>query len=236
MWTAQQVIDEIRNTGDFDENELVTDTKMFSFINAAVRSLTAEMLKLGVEDKYYETNAKLSLVANQESYTLPVDMYISKIYKIIHQRPGYNEVRAIKRLRGMLEYEKYHDANLYNTTNPDYAYKILNKTAGPELIIVPTPKVAETNSITIWYARKPSVVSDLSHVIDVPEEMISYILTFVKVECLKVDVGNPLLQPTMNELKETRQLVIDTLTDQTHDSDNIIEPDLSHYTDMGVIP
>ncbi len=235
MWTAQQVIDEVRNVLDLDADELVTDSKMFSFINSAVRSLTAEMLKLGVEDKYYETNAKLSIVANTEEYSLPVDIYISKLYKIIHQKPGYNEVLPIKRLRGVAEYEKYHDANLYNHTNPDYAYKILNRTGVHKLILVPTPKVSETDSITIWYARKALVVDQVTDIVDVPEEMISYILTFVKVECLKVDVGNPLLQPMMQELKELRQVVIDTLTDQTHDGDNLIEPDLSHYKDMGVI-
>ena len=234
MWTAQQVRDKVRSDLDIDEDELVTDAKMFGFINDAVRDMTAEMLKLGVEDKYYETRAKVSLVTNQELYALPTNMYVSKLYKILHQRPGIRECNVVKRLRGMYEYEKYHDANLYIETNPLYTYKILNDTSGPQLAIIPTPIVNETDSLTLWYARKPIVVTSLSSLVDVPEELISYVITFVKVECLKVDLGNPLLQPALQELVRIRQIMVDTLTDQTHDGDNSIEIDMSFYNDMGV--
>lgn len=235
MWLAEQVRNKVRKDLDIDEDELVTDLKMWGFINDAVRDMTAEMLKLGIEDKYYETRAKISLVAGQEMYSLPTNIFVSKLYKIIHQRPTSKDVVCVRRLRGMAEYEKYHDANNYTPTNPLYYYKILNEVDSPKLAFIPTPQVAENLSMTLWYARKPTVVTTGTSPIDTPEELISYIITFVKVECLKADLGNPLLAPMMQELERIRKVMVDTLTDLVHDTDNTIEPDFSHYRDMGVM-
>ena len=234
-WTALQVRDKVRRDLDIDEDELVADPQMYEFINDAIRDMVSEMLKLGIEDKYYETNAKLSIVANQEEYSFPTDMFVTKLYKLIYERSGARELYAVKRLRGMQEYEKYHAENQYPTSNPQYRYKILNRTGEHRLLLVPKPLVSETNVLTVWYARKPLTVATSTDLVDVPEELISYIITFVKVECLKKDVGNPLLQASLQELARIRQLMVDTLTDQTHDGDNEVEQDISHYEAMGAI-
>lgn len=232
-WTALEVRDKVRRDLDIDEDELVADDQMYAFINDAVRDMVSEMLKLGVEDKYFETRAKISVVANQEEYSLPTNMYVSKIYKLIHERPGTKEVYPVKRLRGTKEYETYHWENQYaSVTNPLYRYKLINDAGNTTLLLVPKPNVSEANSITIWFARKPIVITSPSSIVDVPEELIGYILTFVKVECLKKDVGNPLLGPTLEELARVRKLMVDTLTDQTHDGDNTIEMDTSIYEEM----
>lgn len=232
-WTALEVRNKVRRDLDIDEDELVTDERMYEFINDAIRDMCAEMLKLGIEDKYYETNAKISLTAAQEEYSLPTDIYVSKIYKLMYQRPGTREIYALKRLRGMKEYEKYHIENQYANSNPIYHYKLINRIGETKLMMVPLPQASELNAITIWYARQPIKVVDGTTVVDTPDELMTYILTFVKVECLKMDLGNPLLAPTLQELTRVRELMVATLTDQTHDGDNEIEQDLSHYDAMG---
>jgi hypothetical protein len=231
-WTALEVRNKVRQDLDIDEDELVTDTQMYEFINDAVRDMVSEMLKLGIEDKYYETRAPMNIVANQEEYSLPANMYHTKIYRVIHQRSGTREIYEIKRMRGMKEYLDYHWENDYTHSNPTYQYKLLNNTGQPSFLLVPKPQIAETGSVTFWYARKPITVTGGSSIVDIPEEMISYILTFVKVECLKKDVGNPLIDPMMVDLDRIRKLMVDTLTDQTHDSDNMVEMDTSFYGDM----
>lgn len=231
-WTALQVRNKVRRDLDIDEDELVLDEQMYEFINDAVRDMVSEMLKLGIEDKYYETRTSMNIVAAQESYSLPADMYVTKIYRVIHKRPGTRDIYEVKRLRGTKEYLEYYWENDTVVSNPQYRYKLMNTAGAPTMLLVPTPQVAETASLTFWYARKPVVVTTGASIVDVPEEMISYILSFVKVECLKKDVGNPLLQATVEDLGRIRKLMVDTLTDQTHDSDNMVEMDTSFYDDM----
>lgn len=232
-WLAQEVIDKVREDLDIDEDELVPNSQIYTFINSAVRMMVAEMLKLGVEDKYYETNAKMSIVASQEEYSIPSAVYVTKLYKIIHERPGTREIYPVKRLRGMYEYEKYHEENQTPVTSrPQYNYKLMNRAGTPSFLLVPTPQESETNALTLWYARKPVKVVDGSTIVDVPEEFIDFIIDYVKVECLRKDLGNPLLPDLQDSLKQSRALLIDTLTDQTQDNDNEIEADLSFYNDM----
>lgn len=233
-WTALQVRDKVRRDLDIDEDELVADEQLYAFINDAIRDMVAEMLKLGIEDKYYETRTQVSIVAGQEEYDVPSNVYVTKIYKMIHTRPGTRDVYPVKRLRGMKEYEQYHNELVQPTSyNPTYRYKLMNEAGTPSFLLIPTPAVSEASALTLWHARKPTVVTAGATIVDVPEEFISFILNFVMVSCLKKDLGNPLLGTTMEELKRVRQLMTDTLTDQTSDGDNEVEMDLSHYADMG---
>lgn len=233
-WTLLDVKDKVRKDLDIDEDELVRDADMAEFVHDAVRDMAAEMIKLGCDDRYYMTNAKISIVQNQEEYALPLDISTQKIFRLMHTRVDTRDNYPIKRLRGALEFEKYHWENEYPTSNPTYRYLLINRSvsAGAKIVLVPKPIQSESQAITIWYVRKPEKASLNTDVVDVPEEFISFILTFVKVECLKKDLGNPLLAEMKGELERIRKLMIDTLTDQTHDMDNIIEQDLSLYEEM----
>lgn len=233
-WTLLQVKDKVRKDLDIDEDELVKDADMTEFVHDAVRDMAAEMIKLGCDDRYYMTNGKISIVLGQEEYTLPTDISTQKIYRLIHTRVDTRDNYAIKRLRGIHEFESYHWENEYPTTNPTYRYLLINRnpTDGAKFMLVPTPQRSESSAITIWYVRKPTKATLNTSIVDVPEEFISFVLTFAKVECLKKDVGNPLLGEAKEELARVRKLMIDTLTDQTADADNLVQQDLSLYMEM----
>jgi hypothetical protein len=233
-WTLLGVKSKVRKDLDIDEDELVSDSDMVEFIHDAVRDMAAEMIKLGADDRYYMTNGKMSLVQGQEEYALPSDISTQKIYKLIHTRSNSRDNYAIRRLRGIHEFENYHWENEYPTSNPTYRYLLMNRNPvdGAKLMLVPIPQVSESLAVTIWYVRKPTKATTDVSIIDVPEEFISFVLTFAKVECLKKDVGNPLLGEAKDELGRIRKLMVDTLTDQTADADNLIEQDLSLYMEM----
>lgn len=233
-WTLLSVKEKVRKDLDIDEDELVPNDDMVEFIHDAVRDMAAEMIKLGAEDRYYLTNGKMSLVLGQEEYALPADIYTQKIYRLMHSRLATKDNYPIRRLRGAFEFEKYHWENQFPTSNPVYRYMLINRgvSAGTKIVMVPTPLMTETDALTIWYIRKPTKALLDADLLDVPEEFISFILTFVKVECLKKDVGNPLMEETKAELERVRKLMIDTLTDQTADGDNVVEQDLSLYMEM----
>lgn len=235
MSTLLEVMDTIRDDMDLDEDELVSDTDLANMIHRGVKKMAAHMAKLGVEDRYYLAKTTLSLVAGQEAYSFPSDIFGQKVYALIYNvgRDTYT-IKRVRSRSNLDAFEQYHLENQQASSNPQFRYMILNQSlsAGPKILLVPTAPNTVANAVVVWYVREPAKATTNSAVIDVPDEFIEYVIAFGKYEAAKKDVGHPLTQVYKQELDDMLSIMIETLTDQTDDGDNEIPMDLSSYDEQ----
>lgn len=232
FWTLAEVKAKVRKDLDLDEEESVLDDELTDYVQDAVREVASTLQKLNYEDRYFLTEGSMALVTGQKEYSLPADIYGTKIVRIIYN--DGSRLYPIKRVRGTTEFENIMLADKYATYTDSYKYFLLNRgpTTGFKLRLVPGAQETSSTNVTIWYIREPYKASLDADPVDCPEEFIQFVLAFCKVECMKKDMGNPLLELALGELTRIREDMIDTLTEQTADGDNEIIPDKSHYEEM----
>lgn len=86
--------------------------------------------------------------------------------------------------------------------------------------------------LQVWYIREAEVPTLDEDEIDFPEFW-TFIAQHVVVNCLKKEPGNPRLLPEVEALKELKEQMLSTLSNMVPDQDDTIEPDMTHYMDMG---
>lgn len=232
FWTLDEVKAKIRRDLDIDEEELVLDEELTDYVQDAVREVASTLQKLNYEDRYFLTNGNMALVSGQVEYDLPADIYGTKIVRILYKNG--TKMYPIKRVRGTTEFEDIMLADHYSTTTDSYKYMLINRgpATGFKIRLVPAAQETSASNVLMWYIRQPYKATAGADPVDCPEEFIQFVLAFVKVECLKKDLGNPLLELALGDLERIKQDMIDTLTEQTADGDNEIVPDRSHYEEM----
>jgi hypothetical protein len=108
---------------------------------------------------------------------------------------------------------------------------LCRKPQGMKIELFPTSRETNNSCITIRYIRKAKQLVDDTDVCDIPE-FENFVILFARYECLKKEIGNPLLQITKAELEAERRLMVETLTAMVPDNDNEINPDLRFYRDF----
>lgn len=229
-WTLQQVQDKIDKELDLENGDIVQQVEFVGYVNDAVREVVAEMIKLSVEDTYFQKYQAFPLTANTADYALPSDIFGNKIKALVFNNG--TDIYRVKRIRGENIYTMLESFNQYGTDSKPVRYALFNasRSAGYSLKILPTPKSNYT--CTMYYVRQAeelSLTDDGTGLVDCPEEFIQFLVAFVKVKCLAKEIGNPNLELAMKDEDRCRRLMIQTLTDQVEDSDNTIPLDLSHY-------
>lgn len=87
--------------------------------------------------------------------------------------------------------------------------------------------------VLCWYIRRVNIPTATTDVIDFPEFW-NFVAQHAIVECLKKELGNPRLQSEMDKLKDMREQVLETLANMVPDQEDLIEKDMSAYSDQGV--
>lgn len=216
---------------DLDHESFIRDTELIEYFWDAVRDVSSQLLKMNPGDNYYLAKANISLVNGTGEYSMPSNIFGNKLVRIIYENG--NRIYPVKKLKGKYVFETYHVARYSPSGIPEYKYLIQNQStsAGFQIALVPKSQETLANALTVWYLREPEKATLDAHYIDIPEEYIQYVYSFVKVECLKKDVGNPMLEVELALKVEMRKDMIDGLSDQTADGDNEIENDMQHYND-----
>lgn len=220
-WTWSEVAAKIRRDTDTQEEDFVNDTELLGYMNEAID--VAEALIHNTWEDYFLDDETISLVKDQNEYDLPSDIYAQKIRLIQYDYGSdYYQIKEIdlKRIAQLTN----------NTTGIDrFYYKLTNdSTNGIKLRLYPTPKSAQTNAVTVWYYRNAKEITADADVIDIPE-FINFLMQYVKVRIYEKDLGNPNGPKAIMDLKNERQLMIQTLSERTPDGVEPVEIDMSIY-------
>lgn len=154
-----------RTFGD-ESGVQVTDADIVRYINDGCRQFVLQ------NEDLLQTVGTASAIANQNTYALPVDLLILKTVMFQYGGdPSFYNLKAMT-FNEFNEYVDGWDGNTLYRGGP-LAYMRY----GDNITLFPTPDVAGTNNIKIYYNRKPvDVVNDL----DTPDIPVLYHEVLVK--------------------------------------------------------
>lgn len=206
--------------------DLVSPEEMLGYYNEAVDDAEAAIHTL-YED-YFLTSAPFPIVEGQSEYSLPSDIYASKIRGLIYDSGSY--IYSIPRVRDKRKFEEAALARTY-VSNHVYQYILRNPSAshGIKLVLLPAAKES-TSNLTIWYIRNANRATQDADLCDIPE-FSSYVIQYMKVRVMEKD-SHPNLSVAMQQLQYFRAQMEATLRDMVPDGETKIELDMTSYEEM----
>jgi hypothetical protein len=216
---------------DIEDEEFIQPQELIEYFNSGVRIVESEIVKLGLRDKYLQSESTISLVQAQQDYDLPADIIENKVRKIVY-RDG-SIIYTLKPLKGESAYEAEDVLNQY--PGSDYYRYMLYKdpsTKTQKLRLVPKAGKALANGLRVIYFRDLNrYLSDGTNC-DMPDICYEYLLSYVRLRCyMKETHVNTASEKQIHD--SMLALMRETLQGQVADPDmDLIDQDLSHYEDQ----
>lgn len=225
-WTYSEIKTKVERDLDLEAEDFVTDAELLGYANEAIDEVEKQIHTLYQD--YFLSRSVITLVAGQEEYTLPTDIYAHKIRQIVY-RNG-TSVWKLDRVRDWNKFVNYELEKAYNTGTQYYGYFILNQTAGsPKLLLTPTPTEAGAY-LQIWYLRNANELVDGNSVCDIPEA-VNYVMAYMRMKVMEKEL-HPNLGKAISDVESQKQITLQTLSDMFPDNENTIEADTRLYDDM----
>lgn len=226
FWTWSEIKAKVLRDLDLEGETFITESELLGYANEAIDEVERQILTL-CED-YFISRKTISLVAGQEEYEIPDDIYGMKIRQIIY-RSG-TQVWKLQRLRNWNKFGIYETDRSASAGTQQYGYFIINDVAGsPKILITPTPTEAGP-FLQIWYIRSANDLTSDTSKCDIPEA-VNYVMAYIKVKCLEKEL-HPNLPKAMQDLEQQKSDTLKTLAEMYPDNENNIEADYRLYADM----
>jgi hypothetical protein len=218
----------IKDDQDLEAEDFVDDTELMNIFNEAIRECEAHIHKLELEDIYFLTSDTPTLLNGTADYAMPTNIYANKLISVVYGN-GTN-IYEVKRMRGE---KRFLDKAITDQSggSANYQYMIVNNTAaaGVKFKLVPASQENSTN-ITRWYIRSATKMEDDTSQCDIPE-FLNFIYAYVKWRVLDKEYS-PKADGAKNDLREQKDLMMQTLENMVEDSDNKIIADYTLYEEM----
>jgi len=204
---AKATLSDLRNRAkdcaDLEDSAFISDTNWDAYINDGYKKLYA--LILGVHEDYFLTSESITLIGNQQDYTLA-----STFFKIkgVDLNPGGDTKNSITVYPYQWEERNRYKYNqLYSNLvlGNSYRYRLMG---GDTIRVVPMPSITNSDTMTIWFIPDVTpLVSDLDTV--VTEELFDeYIVLYAARRAyLKEESDSVVLDKLF---KETADMVVQT--------------------------
>lgn len=221
--------DQVHDELDTQDETFIGEAEMMRYFNSGVTVCEATIIKLGVREKYLQTEAFISTVAGQADYALPADMALNKIRKIIYRRGTL--IYTLKPLRNETGYETEDVMNVYPTN--EYYHYSLYKTGETQILRL-TPKALYdlTNALRIIYFKTLNRYTQDTDICDLPDICYEFLMSYVRyrIYAKETHVNTPDEKANMAALN---QLMQETMQNQVADPEmDLNEADMSHYEEM----
>lgn len=220
----------VQRETDTEAEDFIADAEFMSYFQDAVNEAAANIHKMGLDNLYFLSRSSANLTVGLQEISMPADIYATKILRMMVV--GNGKVFTVRRMKQERFYERIGNIQVFNESSDLYEYIILNidGTVSPKIEIWPPSKEAGTGILKIYYIREAVQITGDASIIDIPE-FYSFICAFVKYKVYDKE-GSIQAADAKIEMERQRALMLDTLAEQTPDSDNMIEPDLTSYEEM----
>lgn len=202
------------------------ETELLGYMNEAIDDAESIVHTLGLEAKYFLIPGTIALVNGTSDYSLPSDIFASKIVQVFY-------------VNGNTKYEVFRIRDLKSTpffqAGDDYQYLPITTTGtanNMRVRLYPTP--AENGTyIQLFYIRNATVMTTstaATNVCEIPESQ-----NFVMAHCryrIFEKMGNPLIAEAKEQLIAQKALMIETLQEQVPDENTLAMQDMSFYEDQ----
>jgi len=225
-WTYSEIKDKVRGDLGIEQEEFVSASEMMGYCNAAIDDAESDIHS--IYEDYFLTTSVITTVADQSAYTLPENIYASKIRGVVMLGSNLYTIKRYSSTDSMFEVIESDKTS----SNSDFKYLLTNNSAasGIEMELVPVPR-ATGSEIKLYYIRNSNRMVDSTSLCDIPE-FVDYIIQFMKVRCYEKE-GHPNTQLAVGILEYKKKNMINTLSNMVPDGDNLLQQDASFYFDMG---
>lgn len=218
---------------DIEDEQFIQPEELTGYFNSAVTIVESEIIKLGLREKYLQTEAFVSVTAGVADYDLPTNIIDTKIRKII-----YRNGSIIYEVEPLKNEEQYLLEDIYNqySANEQYWYQIYKLTGNQwKLRLTPKASATVTNALRVIYYKdlnRLPVATDTTTECDVPWICYEFILSYVRRKVYKKETHvNTATEQA--ELDQMLQLMRETLQGQIADPNiDTIDLDTSIYEEM----
>lgn len=214
---------------DIEDESFVQGDELKEYFNSAIRIVEAEIIKLGLREKYLQTEAFISTVAGQQDYDLPSDIIDTKIRKIVYR--NNTTIYTLNPVKAETGYEFEDVSNLYQSTEY-YMYEVYKIGEDWQHRLVPKAQKSVPNALRVIYFKDLNRYEVDSTNCDVPEICYEFILSYVRYRVYAkethVNAG-----PEKAYLDDALKRIQDTLQGQIADPTvDLIDQDLSIYGEI----
>jgi hypothetical protein len=213
----------LKPTDTQDELFIETD-ELLDLCHDAIKACEAKIHTL-YED-YFLKRGYLALTTGEELYSLPTDIYASKIRRIIYRKTG--EVYTISRI---IDWKKFEEIEYEREHQQDssYRYFLINQGASTkvQLNLIPASKETSSTNVVIYYLRSASLPTLDTDLIDIPE-FYDYITCHMRAHIYKKE-GHPNTQDEFSLLSAKGQEMEATLATMVPDDRNEVPIDTTFY-------
>lgn len=229
-WTLAEIKEKIEKDLDIEGEVFVQPTELLGYINEGIDEAEAEIHS--VYEDYFLADDFVTLVAGQQEYDLPSDIYARKIRRIIYSDQNAKTYQVAR----ISETSKFEDIALTERfrSTEFYRYIIKNDMAGtPKIYFVPAIREGDVGSgdrMRVWYLRNANRLAVDSDVCDIPE-FVHFVIAYAKLRILEKE-GHPNMSYWLDQTERQRRLMINTLSNSIPDGDTRIDPDMSTYEEM----
>lgn len=213
------------------QNELFLQTdEILGYMNEAIKNAETAIHSLSDElaAAYFQVPGNLTLVAGQQDYAFPSDIYATKLKKIFYNNGSRKyEITKFRQLGDLM----------YVQSGDDYRYIPINFTqenGGWKYRIQPTPQEAGVLG-TIWYVREmrklTNSTTDVKNVCEIPECQ-NFISQHIRWNVSKKTRRQDLVAGELADRNVQFELMCNTLKEMIPDANNKMLMDVTSYLDQ----
>lgn len=231
MKTFGELRGQVEKELDTEEEQFIQETEMQGYFDSGITLIEAEIVKLGLREKYLQGESFISTIQGQSDYALPADIVANKIRKMVY-RNGLL-VYTLRPYRGEEQYVA-EDIAALQTPNEYYHYAFIKAGGVTYIRLIGTPQVAVTNAIRMKHWIKLNRYTDDNTICDLPDICYEFLLSYVRYRIYsKEGPSNANAQNEKADMGTLRALMTDTLQNQVADPDmDLMDRDWSHYEEM----
>lgn len=230
-WTLSDLINRVNKDLDLESEKFYKPALMTEAVNSAITNV--EKIVINEYNDYLLAYQDYNISADQDTLTLPTDLYMFRIRGIYYKRSGFDTISnvddQIYKIR-KISLEDIMDVN----SRDAYRYRLFNNTSnGQEIQLYPPIRSddAGTAKIRLFYIRHFARLTALTDVLDVPYP--EYILDYLR-KLVMIKEGHPLLPEIIRNLAQARLDIMKDMKFLSDDEeDTKLEPNRDTLTEFG---
>ena len=136
-WTYAEIKTKVEQDLGIEQEEFISATELLGYCNAGIDKAEAEIHT--IYEDYFLSKTDIFPVANDDTYSLPLDIYANKIRGIMFK--NQNLIYPMRRIRFNDKFNDIMQTNHYDVGSDYYRYLLINRSAaeGVQIEVVPMP-------------------------------------------------------------------------------------------------
>jgi hypothetical protein len=220
MATWGEILAEIEDENDLAEEVFVDSGELLTYANSGLEDLEKKIHV--INDNHFAADTSLALVNGTSTYSLPSDIYSTKINGIFYNDGSTKyEIKPLKNLSEIPDID----------TNDDYRYRIINTTAsGRQIKLYPASRETSSSNVTIFYRRVIKLFVDSTSVLDIPEAK-EFVKQYVTDKVKNKERNTP-DAPESDSLVAKRKDLLDSLEKMIDDDNTEVAVNTDYYEEF----